>query len=81
MAKQERGFLFQKTRAAFLFDAAHYHSSLLTPHSSLANKKSDEPQKLITLFYFIVSDAGLKRHTRPDYRTPITDYFYYFFPG
>ncbi len=31
----ESAFTNFKTRAAFQFDAAHHHSSLLTPHSFL----------------------------------------------
>ena len=38
VGKQENAFSYFKTRAAFPFDAAHLHSSLLTPPSSLTTR-------------------------------------------
>ncbi len=41
----ESAFTNFKTRAAFQFDAAHHHSSLLTPHSSLSSTRTISPNK------------------------------------
>ncbi len=42
VGKQLGAFTHFKTRAAFPFDAAHRHSSLLTPHSSLLTPNFSE---------------------------------------